>query len=114
MKSDKEAGLREGMLSLSSKVAASGKKAGGTAAGIYICSFSKAKQSASYPIQCSLRFMQGVARDHPGRSMILSKQRRMWHKKIEHTCLMRWLTHHMPVLYRRRAGDGHDKGEDRP
>lgn len=33
VKSDKDAGLREGMLSLSSKVAASGKKAGGAAAG---------------------------------------------------------------------------------
>ena len=33
VKSDKDAGLREGMLSLSSKVAASGKKAGSAAAG---------------------------------------------------------------------------------
>ena len=33
VQSDKEAGLREGMLSLSSKVAATGKKAGGAAAG---------------------------------------------------------------------------------
>ena len=38
VKSDKDAGLREGMLSLSSKLGASGKKAGGAAGGRKNCS----------------------------------------------------------------------------